>query len=670
MTVRETTGAAQLQLKRVVAANGRLKNSIYVDQPKSRLVYPLKKSFVLEQVGAKNCNKVAFETQKLVKVGVNEINCFKFVHKTAVIGEKSKQGSWAKTVVLRENDSSNFDEIHTYSLHLSSVECVDVSADLKYLISVGGEDDGNLIATNLNTRKLVAKTAAQQIRSGRTRLIKFSPNDSHIFVTAGRETVRFWNIDEERANRLDYEESKCSNLKKIISSIEISRDGQTLFCGTESGEIMLFCMHTKILTQLVTKVDSAPLGQISCVSLIERFRGRESLLVCQTTGQCCILDCDLGKAEKKIASVAKFRLEKAFIQSVAHVDESKRVLFLTNKAEFCELDLEKLKTHILSDSHSEQIQSIEFPDLSEELFVVSGGSRISIYHTPTMKIKCKIELPNRTNECLKLTRDGSLIITGWNDGVIRGFTPETGTLYFELQNAHRRRITALEISKDGTQIISGGSEGQVRIWRRRLGGKTPQIPVLENSLNAHRSTVSSIELVESVQRCLTSSEDGTCIIWDTNKWASLKAVFTNAMFRCTLYEPLTLSQIISGTSDGTLTFWNAANGTRIREIKPQTNVSDELGSQGNSLNCIQFVPQTNVERNSETNMAELERLFAEQRFVMAGAERTVKLCAYDDAAVLDESCVHSDYITALGISKFGKYVVSGARDGSVYLFEM
>lgn len=51
----------------------------------------------------------------------------------------------------------------------------------------------------------------------------------------------------------------------------------------------------------------------------------------------------------------------------------------------------------------------------------------------------------------------------WNDGRIRGFTPETGQLKLTVDNAHRIGVTAIAVTKDSRRIVSGGGEGQVRL---------------------------------------------------------------------------------------------------------------------------------------------------------------------------------------------------------------
>jgi WD40 repeat protein len=53
------------------------------------------------------------------------------------------------------------------------------------------------------------------------------------------------------------------------------------------------------------------------------------------------------------------------------------------------------------------------------------------------------------------------LCSGWNDGQIRAFTPQTGRLIYEIINAHNAGVTAIAITTCGQRIVSGGSEGQV-----------------------------------------------------------------------------------------------------------------------------------------------------------------------------------------------------------------
>lgn len=57
---------------------------------------------------------------------------------------------------------------------------------------------------------------------------------------------------------------------------------------------------------------------------------------------------------------------------------------------------------------------------------------------------------------LQFTNDGSSIVSAWNDGVIRAFTPITGRLIYAIPNAHNKGeldVGFIVLSRDGIATI-------------------------------------------------------------------------------------------------------------------------------------------------------------------------------------------------------------------------
>lgn len=90
------------------------------------------------------------------------------------------------------------------------------------------------------------------------------------------------------------------------------------------------------------------------------------------------------------------------------------------------------------------------------------------------------------------THDGKSILTAWNDGIIRSFTPLTGRLIFAILNAHNKGVSALSITHKGDTLISGGCEGQVRIWEI-----TKNWQKLKCTLTEHKAPVSAISITKT-----------------------------------------------------------------------------------------------------------------------------------------------------------------------------
>lgn len=63
-----------------------------------------------------------------------------------------------------------------------------------------------------------------------------------------------------------------------------------------------------------------------------------------------------------------------------------------------------------------------------------------------------------------VVQNGQSIISGWSDGKIRAFGPQSGKLLYTIHDAHQGAVTAISGTPDSSRIISGGEEGMVRMW--------------------------------------------------------------------------------------------------------------------------------------------------------------------------------------------------------------
>lgn len=104
----------------------------------------------------------------------------------------------------------------------------------------------------------------------------------------------------------------------------------------------------------------------------------------------------------------------------------------------------------------------------------------------------RIRVPNFSCSSVCFTHDGKSVLTAWNDGIIRSFTPLTGRLIFAILNAHNKGVSALAVNEKGDTLISGGCEGQVRIWEI-----TKNWQKLRCTLTEHKAPVSAISITKS-----------------------------------------------------------------------------------------------------------------------------------------------------------------------------
>ena len=150
--------------------------------------------------------------------------------------------------------------------------------------------------------------------------------------------------------------------------------------------------------------------------------------------------------------------------------------------------------------------------------------------------------------------DGKSIISGWNDGKIRAFLPQSGKLFYAINDAHNHGVTALAPTANCQRIVSGGMEGEVRIWRI---GKQTQI--MEASLKEHRGRVADIRINKADTQAVSASYDGSCIIWDIKSHTRVMCLFESTMFKQIVYHP-DESQLLTTGSNRKITYWDCFDG--------------------------------------------------------------------------------------------------------------
>ena len=192
--------------------------------------------------------------------------------------------------------------------------------------------------------------------------------------------------------------------------------------------------------------------------------------------------------------------------------------------------------------------------------------------------------------------DGKSILSGWNDGKIRAFLPQSGKLFYAINDAHNHGVTSLMPTNDCQRVVSGGMEGEVRIWR--IGTQTQ---IMEASLKEHRGRVADIQINKQDSQAVSASYDGSCIIWDIVQHVRIKCLFESTMFKQVVYHP-DESQLLTTGSDRKITYWDCYDGQAIRMLD---------GSETGELNAL--------------------AIFSEgEHFISSGNDKVIKLWDYDD----------------------------------------
>jgi WD40 repeat protein len=232
--------------------------------------------------------------------------------------------------------------------------------------------------------------------------------------------------------------------------------------------------------------------------------------------------------------------------------------------------------------------------------------------------------------------DGRSIVSGWSDGKVRAFLPQSGKLLYVINDAHKNGVTAIAVTSDSGRIITGGMEGEVRLWK--IGNQTQ---TMDASLKEHRGRVWSIACNQEDTQAVSASSDGSCIIWDLKTKTRALCLFESTMFKNIVYHP-DESQLLTTGSDRKVAYWDTFDGQAIRVLE---------GSDEGEL-CTLSISQSG------------------SHYVSGGEERLLKLWDYDEGVCKYIGVGHSGTITSAKIAPDQTFVVSAGTEGGIFVWKM
>ncbi|KAJ3614522.1 hypothetical protein NHX12_018094 [Muraenolepis orangiensis] len=462
-------------------------------------------------------------------------------------------------------------------LHKAKVEALSFSPNNKYLVSLGGQDDGS---------------------AGNCLSIQYSNTDDNTFVTAGSGTLRVWELDLSNQT-VRPTECQTGQLKRIINCIEIAEDDQFFFCGTTSGDILKVNLKARMLNSC------GPVKRFSQgVNALKILKSGEILV---GSGDGWFTLCD-GANFKTIKRV---QLEGS-VTSIALRGEGQQLLVGTDAAQMYRFSYTNLEDQeLISSSHRSAVMAVAIPFSTELL---------------------RITVPNKTCNALDIMMDSHSILSAWNDGKIRVFSPESGRILQVIDNAHNMGVTAIAGTHDCKKILSGGGEGQVRVWVL-LPGHGHR---LLESMKEHKATVNDIQIKSNDRECVTASSDGTCIIWDLVRYVRHQIVLANTLFRCVCYHPEECQIMTSGT-DRTISYWEVYNGAAIRALE---------GSKSGAINGMHISQDG-------------------RHFITGAEDKLVKVWSYLEGEVTHVGTAHGGSITSVRLCGNNRTLVTTSTDGAI-----
>jgi len=627
-----------LKLERTIGFNGTLTNGLHMHPDGEHMIYALGSTVVIQDRNTL--------TQTFLRGHTNTVSCIAISPSGRFIAnaQETHMGFKADIIVW---DYEKKEQYCRFSLHKVNVEALSFSYNDKYLVSLGGQDDGSVVVWDLETKDSICGAPAAVASAGNAMVVEWAKTNDIQFVTAGDLTIRVWTLD--KANRkIRPVECQLAQIKRCINCVEISPDDTYFYCGTTSGDILKINMQTckLIVCGPEKKEDKFTRGVTAIKGLTNG-----NLIVANGAGSVALVKSTNAKKYQriKVFNVDTKKCGSCSITSVALRCDGHEVYVGTTQSEIYKLSLcgngtgENMKwesPNPLVSCHHNKVYDIAFYQGNNgqmgtsDLFATCGAEDIRIWDAKRYRELRRIRKDNLICHAIEFTPDGHSILSAWNDNKIRAFGPISGREMYCINNAHNLGVTALAVTPNSRRIVSGGGEGQVRVWDLTLGPQYCQ--QLRETLKEHKSKVSCIKIKSNGLECVSSSEDGTVIIWDLERFVRLQMVMANTLFECVSYHPEEYQILTSGT-DRKVAYWETYDGSQIRELD---------GSDSGGINGL------DIDRNGKF-------------FVTGGVDTMLKVWDYHAGEVKYRGIGHADAITKVKISPNGKLIVSVSSDGGI-----
>lgn len=532
--------------------------------------------------------------------------------------------------------------------HLGKIQAVAFSCDSQYLASIGGRDDNKLVVWQLVTGRALCSVCAA---SENTIAITWFNKTTTRLVTIGDYHVRVWYLDAEFP-RIHPMDARMGRLRRNFTCVAITRDDKFAICGPTSGELVQIDVTRDTIRSFNDPDTKVP----RLVGLSKERFGKGVLSVALFTvsgSQIVATGCGDGtvaffnaQSLRPMPSWPSVSVEGG-VTSISIVRQAKQRLAIgTDLCNRYELLAARACTAMLkSTAHVGSVHDVCFPQLSSNIVVTASIKDVRIWDTVSCVELLRIEVTGVNCVCVAVTAVGDSIVSGWSDGKIRAFSPESGKLLFAVPDAHSHQgVSALAICNEGAAItrsdqpyrlVTGGIDGYVRVWKVARSHRR-----LVHSMKEHRATITSVQVAHESDQFVSASKDGACIVWCLQRYVRLAALLESTLFHAAVYHP-DVSQILTADSNHNIIYWESCSGEPIRVV-----------------------------HGGDTEMTTLDVSASGSFFVSGSADATLRLWYYDAGVHFAEGIAHPSGIEAVIISPDQQTVVSAGLQGAVLVWSI
>jgi WD40 repeat protein len=213
--------------------------------------------------------------------------------------------------------------------------------------------------------------------------------------------------------------------------------------------------------------------------------------------------------------------------------------------------------------HQKSVETIVFhPHQSGLLFSGDRSGQIKLWQVDPAEELISIDSQQGKVNCLAISPDGKLIISGGSDRTIKiwcfGLSDERSIDYLVSLKAHQLAVNGIAFNpiEDDVKFASVSSDRRVMLWG--LESKTPL-----SILTAHTQAVKTLAFSPDGKFLATAGDDGLILIWDVDSRKLARTISAHRWTISALSFLADRNNLISASWDGSIKFWDMNSGGEI-----------------------------------------------------------------------------------------------------------
>ncbi|KAL1117056.1 hypothetical protein AAG570_004384, partial [Ranatra chinensis] len=639
----------------IASGSGSAPKGLRAHPDRIHIVYPLGSKLAVQNTKTKQQWFLEGHNNAITAVAISKTG------KYVASGQVNQIGFRVPVIVW---DFETREEYFRHETHKVRVESVMFSCCETYIMSLGGRDDSNIVAYNIHTKEVICGAFSSNRNAGDAVTLGILNNRPPCFITGGVSTLKVWTLCP-KAKSVKGWDVAMGKIKRKVTCIEVEKNDKYAYCGTSTGDIVKVGLNFSEDPKEYQPIKTPRMiGCYAKLPLKKSPPGKPPTCDLYKMGvrQLILLDNNLmvvgagdGTVEmiEELETVAVDHNGSSFVLAIPTYPLFKKIrtcsvgslvtslqmlkkqlIVGTLRCEVFLVDFKTFEVSLILTCHTSAIYDLAFPDDYSGVFATASKNDVRVWNVEHARELLRITVHNFTCSSIVFSYDGRYIATGWNDGNIRAFTPQSGKVIFMIRNAHNKGVSSLALTRDCKRLISGGGEGQVRVWEVRKERQE-----LQMILKEHKGPVSAISIASNNREAASASTDGTCVIWDLNKGIRQTVIFQTTLFMSVQFHP-TDCQVLTCGTNRQICYWEVYDGTLLRELE---------GSRVAALNTL------HISKDGE-------------HFVTGSNDTFVKLWSYNKGVMTHFGKGHAGVVTSVSFSPDKSILVSASADGSIFIW--